>query len=61
VPILPNWLIGRTVLLPSDDGEAYRQHLAAYETEFQPVSLRERELVQSLADIPMASATHPCS
>lgn len=44
-------LTGRTVLLPSDDAEAYRQHLAAYEKEFRPVGLRERELVQSLADI----------
>jgi hypothetical protein len=44
-------LTGRTVLLPSDDAEAYRQHLEAYETEFQPIGLRERELVQSLADI----------
>jgi hypothetical protein len=44
-------LTGRTVLLPSDDAEAYQQHLTAYESEFQPVGLRERELVQSLADI----------
>ncbi len=44
-------LTGRTVLLPSDDAEAYQQHLAAYEGEFHPVGLRERELVQSLADI----------
>jgi hypothetical protein len=44
-------LTGRTVLLPSDDAEAYRQHLEAYETEFKPAGLRERELVQSLADI----------
>jgi hypothetical protein len=44
-------LTGRTVLLPSDDAEAYRQHLAAYENEFKPVGLRECELVQSLADI----------
>jgi len=43
-------LTGRTVLLPSDDAEAYRQHIAAYEEEYQPVGLRERELVQSLAD-----------
>ncbi len=43
-------LTGRTVLLPSDDVEAYQQHLAAYEAEYQPVGLRERELVQSLAD-----------
>ncbi len=44
-------LTGRTVLLPSDDAEAYQQHLVAYENEFQPVALRERELVQSVADI----------
>jgi hypothetical protein len=44
-------LTGRTVLLPSDDAEAYQRHLVAYESEFQPVALRERELVQSLADI----------
>src|ERR1700760_3772005 len=44
-------LTGRTVLLPSDDAEAYRNHLAAYENEFKPVGLRECELVQSLADI----------
>ena len=44
-------LTGRTVLLPSDDAEAYRNHLAAYEKEFKPVGLREFELVQSLADI----------
>jgi hypothetical protein len=44
-------LTGRTVLLPSDDAEAYERHLVAYEAEFQPVGLRERELVQSLADI----------
>jgi hypothetical protein len=44
-------LTGRTVLLPSDDAEAYQRHLIAYENEFQPVGLRERELVQSLADI----------
>jgi hypothetical protein len=44
-------LTGRTVLLPSDDVEAYRQHLAAYENEYKPVGVRERELVQSLADL----------
>jgi hypothetical protein len=44
-------LTGRTVLLPSDDAEAYRQHVAAYENEFKPAGLRECELVQSLADI----------
>jgi hypothetical protein len=33
-------LTGRTVLLPSDDAEAYRQHLAAYENEFKPLGLQ---------------------
>jgi hypothetical protein len=44
-------LTGRTVLLPSDDVEAYRQHIAAYENEYKPVGVRESELVQSLADL----------
>ncbi len=43
-------LTGRTVLLPADDAVAYRRHLQNYQHEFQPVGLRERELVQSLAD-----------
>jgi hypothetical protein len=43
-------LTGRTVLLPSEDAEAYRQHITAYENELQPVGLCESELVQSIAD-----------
>ena len=43
-------LTGRTVLLPSDDSAAYTDHIAEYQSEYQPVGLRERELVQSLAD-----------
>ncbi len=43
-------LTGRTLVLPSDDAAAYQQHLAAYQNEYQPVGLREAELVQSLAD-----------
>jgi hypothetical protein len=43
-------LTGRTVLLSSDDAEAYRRHIAAYEAEYKPLGLRECELVQSLAD-----------
>jgi hypothetical protein len=43
-------LTGRTVLLPSDDVTAYQTHLVVYENEFQPIGLRERELVQSIAD-----------
>jgi len=43
-------LTGRTVLLPSDDAEAYHRHVSAYESAYRPVGLRETELVQSLAD-----------
>ena len=43
-------LTGRTVLLPTDDAEAYQQHLLNYEQEFKPMTPRECELVQSLAD-----------
>ncbi len=43
-------LTGRTVLLTSDDAIAYQRHIQEYEQEFKPVALRERELVQSLAD-----------
>jgi hypothetical protein len=43
-------LTGRTVLLPTDDSDAYRELIAAYEREYQPIGLRETELVQSLAD-----------
>ncbi len=43
-------LTGRTVLLPSDDADAYRAHITAYEKEYKPVGLRETELVQSMAD-----------
>lgn len=43
-------LTGRTVLLPTDDAAAYEQHLRDYDKEFQPMTPRECELVQSLAD-----------
>jgi hypothetical protein len=43
-------LTGRTVLLPSDDGAAYRQHLQDFADEFHPVGPREAELVQAIAD-----------
>ena len=43
-------LTGRTVLLPADDSAAYTAHIAEYQSEYQPAGLRERELVQSLAD-----------
>src|SRR5947199_7156712 len=43
-------LTGRTVLLPTEDAEAYAAHLARYQEEFQPVGVRETQLVQNLAD-----------
>jgi hypothetical protein len=43
-------LTGRTVLLPSDDVAAFEAHIKKYFDEYQPVGLRENELVQSLAD-----------
>ena len=41
---------GLTVLLPSEDAEAYETHLLQYLERFAPVGNRETELVQSLAD-----------
>ncbi len=43
-------LTGRTVLLPSEDADAYETHLVRYRDEFQPVGIRETQLVQNLAD-----------
>ncbi|HEX4228181.1 MAG TPA: hypothetical protein VHZ07_05895 [Bryobacteraceae bacterium] len=43
-------LTGRTVLLPEDDAGRYENHLNQYKKAYQPVSERECELVQSLAD-----------
>lgn len=43
-------LTGRTVLLTTDDAAAYEQHLRDYDKELKPMTPRERELVQSLAD-----------
>ena len=43
-------LTGRTVLLPSEDADAYETHLENYRREFQPVGVRETQLVQNLAD-----------
>ena len=47
---LKTGLTGRTVLLPSDDAAAFEQHAQAYVDEYKPQGLRERELVQSLAE-----------
>jgi hypothetical protein len=43
-------LTGRTVLLPSDDVEAYKAHIARFEKTLAPVGDQEKYLVQSLAD-----------
>ncbi len=47
---LKTGLTGRTVLLPSDDAVAFEQHVQGYFDEYKPQGLRERELVQSLAE-----------
>ena len=43
-------LTGHTVLLPSDDGARYQNHLLAHQKEFEPSGPQESLLVQSLAD-----------
>ncbi len=43
-------LTGRTVLLPSDDAEAYTQHIQRFFDEWDPATDAEQALVQSLAD-----------
>ena len=43
-------LTGRTILLASDDAEAYTAHVARFESNWKPGSDVERTLVQSLAD-----------
>jgi hypothetical protein len=43
-------LTGRTVLLPTDDAQAYQEHIADFFKELRPLSARECALVQSLAD-----------
>jgi hypothetical protein len=43
-------LTGRTVLLPTDDVEAYQKHVARFDAQFKPVTDREKELTQNIAD-----------
>jgi hypothetical protein len=43
-------LTGRTILLPSDDVRIFKAHIQSYLDEYQPEGLREKELVQSLAE-----------
>jgi hypothetical protein len=45
-------LTGQTVLLPSDDVEAYQKHVARFEAECKPVADREKELTQKIAELP---------
>jgi hypothetical protein len=47
---LKSGLTGRTVLLPSEDAEAYRTHCQDWSDVYKPVGHEEMELVQALAD-----------
>ena len=47
---LKTGLTGRTVLMPGEDAEAYRLHCLRFEEDFEPATIEEKELVQSLAD-----------
>src|ERR1700761_2519599 len=42
-------LTGKTVLLPSDDAEAYEDHIASHIARWNPVTTDEHEIVQDLA------------
>ncbi len=43
-------LTGQTVLLPSDNVEAYQSHVARIHKQFEPATDEERALVQAIAD-----------
>ncbi|HEX4749315.1 MAG TPA: hypothetical protein VH302_07200 [Bryobacteraceae bacterium] len=47
---LKTGLTGRTILLPSDDADAYANHCANFRVRFEPVGDAETNLVQALAD-----------
>jgi hypothetical protein len=47
---LKHGLTGNTVLLDSDDAEAYQQRLDSYVERYRPITQEERRLVQSLQD-----------
>ena len=47
---LKHGLTGNTVLLDSDDADAYQQRLDAHVEQFKPVTFEERRLVQSIHD-----------
>ncbi len=52
-------LTGRTVLLPGDDIDAYRQHVASLEAHYHPATDAEKLLVQSIADAEWRAARIP--
>jgi hypothetical protein len=43
-------LTGQTVLLKTDDVTVYNQHLERFQTQYQPATDQEKDLVQDLAD-----------
>ncbi len=43
-------LTGQTVLLPTDNVEAYQTHIARIEKQFEPATDEERTLVQAIGD-----------
>ncbi len=47
---LKTGLTGRTILLPSDDVEAYQAHVGRFEAQWKPATDPERALLQSIAD-----------
>ena len=47
---LRHGLTSQTVLLPGEDPEQYRRHLASFEHDFRPFGADEHTLVQILAD-----------
>jgi hypothetical protein len=47
---LRHGLTGQIVVMPAEDLEAYRRHLASFTDEYQPLGATEAHLVQALAD-----------
>jgi hypothetical protein len=47
---LRHGLTGQIIVLPSDDLEAYQQHIQHFVAEYRPKGATENQLVQSLAD-----------
>ena len=47
---LRHGLTGQLIVMPTEDLEAYRRHLASFADDFRPKGAMESNLVQSLAD-----------